>query len=167
MYARHASQVIPRGKKMENNELQQLVEEISMKFFQKPFFHKAYFNKRLRATGGRYLVHNSNIEINYGHYEEHGQEEVVNIIKHELCHYHLHLEGKGYRHRDRDFRQLMKEVNAPRFCQPLAKNIEKKQNSPIHLYQCTGCKIKYTRKRKIQLQKYRCGYCNGMLKKIE
>lgn len=32
------------------------------------------------------------------------------IIKHELCHYHLHLRGMGYKHRDADFKTLLAQV---------------------------------------------------------
>ena len=47
-------------------------------------------------------------------------EELIGVIKHELCHYHLHIEGKGYQHRDADFRELLKRTNSPRFCSTLS-----------------------------------------------
>ena len=50
-----------------------------------------------------------NIEINKKHYEEFGIEELIGIIKHELCHYHLHIEKRGYKHRDQDFKELLKK----------------------------------------------------------
>ncbi|BBP87322.1 hypothetical protein BsIDN1_09400 [Bacillus safensis] len=96
-------------------ELQQLTEHISQQFFGKTFRHQAVFNDRLKTTGGRYLLGTHNIELNRRYLEEHGREELIGIIKHELCHYHLHLEGKGYQHRDRDFKALLKQVGAPRF----------------------------------------------------
>ncbi|TYR78356.1 SprT family protein [Priestia megaterium] len=149
---------------MENDQLQQLVEEISLTHFNKPFLHKAYFNRRLRTTGGRYMINSSNIEINYHCYEEHGINEIINIIKHELCHYHLHLEGKGYQHRDADFKNLMKKVGAPRFCKALS--IYRERKDVEHIYQCIECNMKYKRKRKVNTQKYRCGICRGSLKKL-
>ena len=91
-----------------------------MNFFKKTFIHYAYFNPRLRTTGGRYLLRSHDIEINKKYYDERGIEELIGIIKHELCHYHLHLEKKGYQHRDADFKKLLKKVGAPRFCTPLA-----------------------------------------------
>ncbi len=39
---------------MTEAQLQKLVEEISLKFFRRPFRHRAIFNKRLKTTGGRY-----------------------------------------------------------------------------------------------------------------
>ena len=44
---------------MTDLELQHLVEELSIKYFERPFVHKAYFNYRLRTTGGRYLLEQS------------------------------------------------------------------------------------------------------------
>ena len=92
---------------MTNAELQQLVERISIQSFQKPFQHKAYFNPRLRTTGGRYMLGSHDIDINRRYLDEHGMEELIGIIKHELCHYHLHIEGKGYKHGDHDFKCLL------------------------------------------------------------
>ncbi|GAA3317499.1 hypothetical protein GCM10020331_016450 [Ectobacillus funiculus] len=100
---------------MKEEELQHLVEKVSLQYFKLPFCHKALFNKRLRTTGGRYLLQSHHIELSYNYYEAFGKEELIEVIKHELCHYHLHLAGKGYKHRDADFRRLLAEVGAPRF----------------------------------------------------
>ncbi|MCA1032976.1 SprT family protein [Bacillus timonensis] len=148
---------------MNDLDLQVLVEEVSIQYFSKPFLHKATFNRRLRTTGGRYLLRTHNIEINEKYFIEYGLEEVIGIVKHELCHYHLHLEGKGYQHRDQDFRDLLQKVNAPRFCTPL-KTIERKKSSETHLYECKSCCQRYIRKRKIDVNRYVCGKCSGKLK---
>lgn len=95
---------------MENKALQSLVQRISLEYFNKPFLHQAVFNNRLRTTGGRYMLQNHNIEISMKQFEAYGEEAIIDIIKHELVHYHLHIEGKGYKHRDRDFKQLAQQV---------------------------------------------------------
>ncbi|RIW32757.1 SprT family protein [Bacillus salacetis] len=146
---------------MENGELQKLVEEISAVSFGKQFRHKAFFNKRLRTTGGRYMLRSHNIEINRKYLEEHGVQELIGIIKHELCHYHLHIEGKGYKHRDKDFRDLMKKVDAPRHCSPLQSQPRKHQRSLLYI--CTGCSLAYKRRRRINTERYVCGKCKGRL----
>jgi len=146
---------------MNDEQLQKLVEEISMRDFQKPFLHQAYFNHRLKTTGGRYLLHSHNIEINPKQYEEFGRDILIGIIKHELCHYHLHLENKGYRHRDRDFKMLLKKVGGLRYCK-IPKGMKRKV--PIkYRYQCKQCEQIYLRKRKIDVKKYVCGKCHGEL----
>jgi len=150
--------------KMEDHEVQQLVEHLSLKYFERPFLHKAYFNSRLRTTGGRYLLHNHNIELNRKSYETFGFEELKGIILHELCHYHLHLQGKGYKHRDADFRALLKKVGAPRFC---SKIEEKTKKRTVHLYQCIECGQEYPRKKRMDVTKYRCGKCRGKIKKVD
>lgn len=148
---------------MHNHELQKLVEEISIKYFEKPFRHHAIFNHRLRTTGGRYLLHNHNIELNQKYLEQFGKEELIGIIKHELCHYHLHIEGRGYKHSDRDFKTLLHKVGAPRYCSTLPETLEKRKNQKILTYLCVECKQAYKRKRKLDTKKYVCGRCRGKL----
>lgn len=152
---------------MEDKELQKLVEKVSIESFGKPFRHKASFNSRLRSTGGRYLLGNHNIDINKKYLDQLGLNELMGIIKHELCHYHLHLEGKGYQHRDSDFKVLLKKVGAPRFCSPLLDKPKKRTSTKILLYQCTTCHQQYKRKRSINTSRYVCGKCRGKLVKVK
>ncbi|MGX9136228.1 SprT family protein [Rummeliibacillus sp. JY-2-4R] len=147
---------------MKDCDLHKLVCTISEQEFQKPFQHKAYFNKRLRTTGGRYLLQSHNIEINPKAYEQYGLEEVKGIIRHELCHYHLHLEGKGYQHRDADFRMLLKKTNAPRFCANLDGG-KRRSISNRYTYICVKCGANYHRKIRMNTAKYRCSKCLGNL----
>lgn len=153
-----------RENKLNDEELQRLVEEISLSFFHKPFKHRAYFNHRLRTTGGRYLLRTNNIEVNRKYLDQLGKEELVGIIKHELCHYHLHLEGKGYKHRDKDFKDLLKKVGAPRYCSILPNRPQRKRSSRIYYYECTECEMIYERKRRMDTTRYVCGKCRGRIK---
>ncbi|MGN1401901.1 MAG: SprT family protein [Bacillus sp. (in: firmicutes)] len=150
---------------MNDQELQKLTEDISMELFRKPFCHAAYFNKRLRTVGGRYMLISHNIELNYRHFEKFGMDELVGIIKHELCHYHLHLEGKGYKHKDRDFRKLLAEVGAPRFCSSVKEPSDKRRTTKWHVYECSQCQLEYKRRRNMDVNKYVCGRCRGKLVK--
>ncbi|RHW30566.1 SprT family protein [Neobacillus notoginsengisoli] len=152
---------------MEDRELQALTEKLSKELFGLPFMHKAVFNPRLKTTGGRYLLKSHNIEINKRYLEQLGYEELIGIIKHELCHYHLHLAGRGYKHRDADFRALLKKVEAPRFCGQLPEKVAKRTSRKIIVYECTVCKTAYTRRRNMDLSKYVCGKCRGKLRKIK
>ncbi|WP_201716580.1 SprT family protein [Rossellomorea arthrocnemi] len=149
---------------MTNAELQKIVETISIQSFQKPFLHKAYFNPRLRTTGGRYMLGSHDIDINRRYLDEHGMDELIGIIKHELCHYHLHLEGKGYKHGDQDFKSLLKEVGGPRFCSLLPGVNRRKR---VLLYICSKCGLNFERKRKINTRKFVCGRCRGKLRLIK
>jgi SprT-like protein len=149
---------------MINRELEKLVKEISTNLFGKPFRHKARFNPRLKTTGGRYLLQSHDIEINKKYLEEHGKKELIGIIKHELCHYHLHIEGKGYKHRDQDFKTLLRKVDAPRHCTPLEVSRKKQK---LVVYGCGECNTIYRRKRRIDTERYVCGKCNGKLKLIK
>ncbi|TSI08058.1 SprT family protein [Lysinibacillus sp. BW-2-10] len=150
---------------MTDQELQTLVEELSLEKFNVPFLHEVYFNKRLKTTGGRYLLHSHNIELNPKSYEVFGIEELRGIILHELCHYHLHIRGMGYKHRDVDFRTLLKKVGAPRFCSTIEEN-KKQLNTNLHIYECLSCQQQYPRKKRMNIEKYKCGKCHGKLKKV-
>jgi SprT-like protein len=155
-----------RGK-MKDIELQEIVKQISASIFEKPFLHHAYFNSKLRSTGGRYLLGTHDIEINKKYLDQLGEDELIGIIKHELCHYHLHLEGKGYQHRDYDFKLLLKKVGAPRYCNRLPDTPKKRVFKKILFYECTNCQTQYKRKRSINTSKYVCGICSGKLVKTK
>ncbi|HHU6751329.1 TPA: SprT family protein [Staphylococcus pseudintermedius] len=145
---------------MNDETLQQLTEQLATEHFGIPFKHRVYFNRRLRTTGGRYMLISHDIEINPKQYELFGEQALIDIIKHELCHYFLHLSGRGHQHKDRDFKMLAKKVGAPRFCQPT----ESYASRANYEYECQRCHSGYVRIRKVNVVKMRCGRCGGRLK---
>ena len=140
---------------MNEHELQQLTQEISRSSFHREFTHKITYNRRLRSSGGRYLLRTGNIEINPLVEQELGLEALVGVIKHELCHYHLHQTGGGYRHRDADFKRLLHQVGGSRFVE--------RMKEPNFIYECTACHHRYPRMRKMNTNRYVCGKCRGKL----
>ena len=64
---------------MNNKMLQKLVETTSLEYFKQPFKHKAYFNSRLRTTGGRYVLSTHHIEINPKQFSRFGKEALINL----------------------------------------------------------------------------------------
>lgn len=146
---------------MDDRQLQTWVEDISLRFFARPFRHKAVFNSRLRATGGRYFTRSHDIEISRKHYEAFGAEETEKIIKHELCHYHLHLTKRGYKHRDADFKTLLREVGGSRYCSSLPDTRKKEPHR--YRLRCGACGMEYLRRRKVDPRRYVCGKCRGRL----
>ena len=140
---------------MNEHELQQLTQEISRSSFHREFTHKITYNRRLRSSGGRYLLKTGNIEINPLVEQELGLEALIGVIKHELCHYHLHQTGGGYRHRDADFKCLLHQVGGSRFVE--------RMKEPNFIYECTACHHRYPRMRKMNTNRYVCGKCRGKL----
>ena len=140
---------------MNEHELQNLTEEISRTSFHREFTHKITYNKRLRSSGGRYLLQTGNIEINPLVEQELGLEALIGVIKHELCHYPLHQTGGGYRHRDADFKRLLHQVGGSRFVE--------RMKEPNFIYECTACHHRYPRMRKMNTTRYVCGKCRGKL----
>lgn len=145
-----------------DEQLQKLVEEISLAFFEKKFRHKAFFNRRLKTTGGRYHLNSHDIDFNPKVIELYGEDELIKVIKHELCHYHLHIDGKGYQHKDSDFKTLLKKTGGSRYVRPL---VEQKPQS-YHQYQCEKCQTLILRKRRVNTQKFVCGKCRGKLVEV-
>ncbi|AYF92916.1 SprT family protein [Apilactobacillus bombintestini] len=143
---------------MNNEQLQKLVEDISLKYFARPFTHRAYFNSRLRTTGGRYHVKTHDIDINPKMLTEHSMEVLVGVIKHELCHYHLHLAGYSGKHNTIAFKKMLKSVGGSRYAPAPVDNRYSWE------YICSQCGQVYKRKRKINTRKYVCGKCRGKLK---
>lgn len=141
---------------MKEEQLQKWVEQLSTQYFSRPFSHKATFNSRLRTTGGRYHLKSHDLDFNPKVLETFGKEIFEGIIKHELCHYHLHLEGKGYRHRDQEFKKLLKEVGGLRY----TPSLEMKKGKAIRWeYECRGCKTSIYRKRRFNEKRYICVKC--------
>ncbi len=135
------------------------VRQVSLEDFGKPFKHQAHWNTRLRSTGGRFFPKDGHLDFNPKVYQELGLEVFRKIVRHELCHYHLYFEGKGYKHKDVAFKQLLKEVDGLRFVPPLSISNQK----PNLVYVCQSCQQIYQRKRRIDTKRYRCGLCRGKL----
>ena len=76
------------------------VRQVSSEDFGKEFRHEAVWNTRLRSTGGRFFPKDGHLDFNFKINERFGLETFRKIVRHELCHYHLYFEKKGYRHRD-------------------------------------------------------------------
>lgn len=146
---------------MTEEELQALTEKISLKYFGRPFRHRVKINHRMTTTGGRYHLSDHHVEINAHFLEPQYRSALIGIIKHELCHYHLHLLGRGYRHGDRDFKILLQEVGGSRYAPDIGLRRKARVN---YLYVCAKCGLHYPRVRRINTRRYRCGHCGGHLR---
>lgn len=134
------------------------VKQVSLEDFEKPFRHQAFWNNRLRSTGGRFFPADGHLDFNPKIYQAYGLEIFRKIVRHELCHYHLYYGKKGYRHGDKDFKNLLKAVDGLRYAPKL-------ENSYKYFYVCQGCEQTYPRKRRVDTSKYNCGKCHGQLKR--
>lgn len=140
-----------------NKALLDLVQWISLTDFGKPFEHEVHFNARLTSTGGRFFPKDLHLDFNEKMYDCFSEDIFRQIVQHELVHYHLYREGKGYKHGDADFKHLLAQVGGLRFAPPLP-------NLKMMNYVCDHCGQTYQRKRRIDTQNYRCGKCRGHLK---
>ncbi len=146
---------------MTQEELQKLVEEVSLKYFGKPFCHDVKINSRMTTTGGRYHLADHHLEINAHFLAPQYRDALICIIKHELVHYHLHLASKGYRHRDADFKVLLAKVGGSRYAPDIGLKRSRRVN---YIYRCQRCGQTYHRVRRINVRRYACGKCGGKLR---
>lgn len=149
---------------MDNQELQSLTEQWSLEYFRRPFLHRIVFNNRLKTTGGRYHLTDHQIDINPLMYTEFDQENLKQVVLHELCHYHLHLTGRDYHHRSRAFRELLVAVGGPRYAPVTSKARSRRQAR--WLYQCQGCGALVARQRRFNTARNVCRRCGGRFKLI-
>ena len=115
----------------------------------------------MRTTGGRFFPADGHLDFNPKIYETFGVDVFRKIVRHELCHYHLYFEGKGYKHADADFKALLQVVDGLRYAPAMPQKTEK------YLYRCQKCGQDYHRKCHVNTQKYRCGHCHGKLLEIK
>ena len=148
---------------MNDQELTELIKKVSQEYFGKPFVHQACFNSRLKTTGGRFHLNDRHIDINPKIYRDFGYQELIGVIKHELCHYHLYNDGLPAQHKDRSFKILLAQVGGSRYS-PIQPTRKKKN---YHIYECSNCHHIYRRVRKMNLQRYVCGKCHGKLKYLQ
>ena len=134
------------------------VKEVSRQDFGIEFQHTASWNSRLQTTGGRFFPEDGHLDFNPKFCKKGDAGTFRKIVRHELCHYHLYYAGKGYRHGDKDFKDLLLQVNGVRYA-PSIQN-----NTFYHYYQCESCGKVYQRKRRMNTKKYACGNCHGKLR---
>ncbi|MDR3190995.1 MAG: SprT family protein [Lactobacillaceae bacterium] len=145
---------------MTNAELQILVEKISLEAFNRPFLHHATFNARLKTTGGRYILKTHNLDFNPLMLTEFDLDNLIGVIKHELVHYHNHLQGLGYQHKDAAFKAELMRVGGSRFA-PKTSQVKNKVKR-YWVYTCEKGHALY-RQRRIDTVRYVCGQCRTKL----
>ncbi|MBQ6144356.1 MAG: SprT family protein, partial [Lactococcus sp.] len=96
------------------------------------------------------------LDFNEKMYDAFSEDVFRKIIQHELVHYHLYREGRGYKHADREFKVLLSQVGGLRFAPPLP-------DVQYLTYTCLSCGQTYRRRRRLDVKKYRCGKCRGKL----
>lgn len=145
-----------------NKALQALTENISVKYFDKPFKAVTYFNGRLRTTGGRFHHIDNHIDINPKMLTEHDMDTLVGVIKHELCHYHLYTCGVDDGHNS-VFKALLNKVGGSRYAPAPSVTTRKQCNKRIYHYTCEDCGHEYLKRRRMNTNKYACGICGGRI----
>ena len=114
--------------------LTEYVRQVSLEDFGREFRHRAEWNSRLQTTGVVSFPRIDTLISTRKYTKFFGLEVFRKIVRHELCHYHLYDQGKGYRHKDLAFKQLLQQVDGLRFTPPLPDRTRRVKR--IYLYQC-------------------------------
>ena len=102
--------------------------------------------------------------MNKKYLEQLGMDELMGIIKHELCHYHLHQEGRAISIEIRILKNYFIKVGGTEVLFTSSGNVGKKEEiNRIITYICIECKEVYKRKKKLDTNRYVCGHCSGKL----
>ncbi|MDR2660636.1 MAG: SprT family protein [Lactobacillaceae bacterium] len=147
-------------------QLKALVERLSLSIFNAPFNHQVIFNNHLRTTGGRVvfprigrkvLQDKIRMEIN----PKLIGDDLEDVVKHELTHYHLFLKKGIHRENDPQFQAMLRQIQAPRY-----SPLHRRQKS-FYVYECENpAHHQYSRNRKIDIKKMRCGFDGSKLRLI-
>lgn len=148
---------------MTDLELKHLTQKIAQTDFGIDFPYEVTFNRRLKTTGGRYHLNDHHIDINPLMLEEFDQTVLIGVIKHELVHYFIHMQGEKPDHRNPHFKQMLQQVGGLKYA---PKTSQKRSPKYQLIYQCQNCGLKYRRQRHINTKKYVCSQCHGRLKLI-
>lgn len=96
--------------------------------------------------------------------DEFDVDNLRQVVLHELCHYHLHLNGQDYHHRSHAFKVLLQQVGGKRYAPTTSARRISSANRLI--YQCTKCQAIISRKQHFNTVRYVCARCGGHFKLI-
>lgn len=131
-------------------------------------------NGRLRTTCGRFVYTkyvNSNkpsvpksVEINKYFLENNEPAVVLDVLRHELVHYALFMQGKPHKDGHPVFENELKRLGIVSQ-DTIDKYSIKSKPVKIRIYECVNCGHKYKRQRALAYggKYHRCGYCEGKL----
>lgn len=155
---------------MTRPELQALVEAVAVEAFGRPFAGRAEWSRRMRVSAGcvQYRRRAAGypgsasgppepvvMRLSWAYYCRYSYDELGNTIKHELCHWFLFADGIAHSHRSRAFRELLRQVGAPRYCRPMERP---RKSHRRYRYRCPRCGREWVYRRKVDVA---CGACFG------
>jgi SprT-like protein len=130
-------------------------------------------NGRLRTACGRFVYTRFKsgkpsvpkvVELNRYFLENNEPDVVLDVLRHELVHYALFMQGKPHRDGHPVFENELKRLGIVSQSTVDKYNIKSKPVN-IRVYECEDCGYKYRRKRALAHggKYHRCGSCNGRL----
>ncbi|GGK25153.1 protein SprT [Caldalkalibacillus thermarum] len=148
-------------------KLKRLANKLSLHFWGKPCQIPVTWNGRLTKTMGRFLYTEQNgqrtpLKIEISKYAAHwiDREIFVAVLLHELCHYHLFIEGRPYHDHHPVFEQELRRVGA------ISTQRVQLPQKAYKLY-CQRCGGYLGLRRRINVGHYRSICCRAPILKAE
>lgn len=149
------------------NQLKQYANKFLMENYHMYLDVPLRLNGRMKTTFG-WFRHQRNgaplsVELNKYFVENNEATVVIDVLKHELCHYALFMQGRPYKDGQSEFENELKRLNIIS-----QSTIDKykiaTQPRKIQVYQCSKCSAKFNRQRALPNngRGHRCS-CGGNL----
>lgn len=152
---------------MDPQKLKRLANKLSLHFWGKPCQIPVAWNGRLRRTMGRFLFTEQSgkrtpLKIELSKYAAQwiDRDIFVAVLLHELCHYHLFIQGQPYQDHHPVFEQELKRVGA------ISTQRVQLPQKAYKLY-CQGCERYLGIRRRLNTSRYRSQCCQKAIVKKE
>ncbi|MEW9123193.1 MAG: SprT-like domain-containing protein [Thermotaleaceae bacterium] len=147
-----------KGKnKLEAIDLLSLAKSIYQYYTGEEYIGKVAWSNRLKTSGANIrfdpLKNTGSIQVNRLYIEKFGEEELIDILKHELTHYYLYRKGQLKHGHGKGFKETLQDIFK-------SNCIVAKYNEGIYQYQyqCQHCGAIYKSFRRIHKKIY-CSKC--------
>lgn len=142
-------------------ELERIADEFLIENFAMELDVPIVLNGRLSKALGRHVYFRHaketvQIELSKDLIRYYDDETVIDVLKHELVHHALLVDGLPHRDGEYYFEKTLKELGVSR-----TNHYSHKGKS--HIYECTGCQNTFKEVRKFNTARYRCSRCQSQL----
>lgn len=131
-------------------ELNEYAKKVHLEAFGTEFEGYVIWSKRMKNIAGN-CREDGRIALNFHYYERYGDEEILQVLRHELVHNYLFKTIGLHTHSTPEFVDLLKKVNGSMKGKPMPVT--------AYVYNCPCCKKEWTLRNKLRTLKFSCEDC--------
>ena len=130
-------------------QLNEMANVIYQDYFGEPYSGKVVWSKQMKRIAGN-CRSDGRIALNFHYYERYGEEEILKVLRHELCHHFCFDKIGHHTHSTPLFVDSLEKVGGDQKGKPM----------PItgYIHECPGCKKRWTFRKKMD-RKLSCETC--------